>query len=114
MFWSYYTRTYSDCRPCIVLSVLRHVKHFKAVYSVKTETKANLSRKHYLNYCHQCNHGCNRRLVYELNALPLNFTHITVYANIGIACDGLYIPMCARSDNTAMTTDLMVVRNYKC
>ena len=46
MFWSYYTRTYSDCRPCIVLSVLRHVKDFKAVYSVKTETKANLSRKH--------------------------------------------------------------------
>ena len=39
-------RTYSDCRPCIVLSVLRHVKHFKAVYSVKTETKTNLSRKH--------------------------------------------------------------------
>ena len=46
MFWSYYTRTDSDCRPCIVLSVLRHVKHFKAVYSVNTETKANLSRKH--------------------------------------------------------------------
>ena len=33
--------TYSYCRPCIVLSVLRHVKHFKAVYSVKTQTKAN-------------------------------------------------------------------------
>ena len=46
MFWSYYTRTYSDCRPCIVLSVLRYVKHFKAVYSVNTENKANLSRKH--------------------------------------------------------------------
>ena len=46
MCWSYYTRSYSDCRPCIVLSVLRHVTHFKAVYSVKTETKANLSRKH--------------------------------------------------------------------
>ena len=29
----------------MVLSVLRHVKHFKAVYSVNTETKANLSRK---------------------------------------------------------------------
>ena len=29
----------------MVLSVLRHVKHFKAVYSVKTETKANLNRK---------------------------------------------------------------------
>ena len=47
MFWSYDTRTYSDCRPCTVLSVLRHVKHFKAVYSVKTKTKANLSRKHW-------------------------------------------------------------------
>ena len=46
MFWSYYTRTYSDCRPCIVMSGLRHVKHFKAVYSVKTETKANLNWKH--------------------------------------------------------------------
>ena len=46
MFWSYYTRTYSDCMPCIVLSVLRHVKHFKAAYSVKTDTKANLNRKH--------------------------------------------------------------------
>ena len=46
MFWSYYTRTYSDCRPFIVISVLRHVKTIKAVYSVKTETKANLNRKH--------------------------------------------------------------------
>ena len=46
MFWSYDSRTYSDCRPCIVLSVLLHVKHYNAVYSVKTKTKANLSRKH--------------------------------------------------------------------
>ena len=46
MFWRYYTRTYSDCKPCIVLSVLRHVMHVKAVYSVKSETKANLNRKH--------------------------------------------------------------------
>ena len=46
MFWRYYTRTYSDCKPCIVLSVLRHVKHFNAVYSVNTENKANLNRKH--------------------------------------------------------------------
>ena len=46
MVWSYNTRTYSDCRLCIVLSVLRHVKHFKAVYSVNAETKAKLSRKH--------------------------------------------------------------------
>ena len=46
MNWNYYTRTYSDCRPSIVMSVSRHVKHFKAVYSVKTETKAKLNRKH--------------------------------------------------------------------
>ena len=46
MFWRNYTRTYSDCRPCIVLSVLRHVKLVIAVYSVNTKTKANLSRKH--------------------------------------------------------------------
>ena len=50
MFWSYDTRTYSDCRPSIVLSFLPHVKHFKTVYSVKTKIKANLSRKHWLNY----------------------------------------------------------------
>ena len=52
MFWSYDTRTYSDCRPSIVLSVLPHVKHFKAVYSVKPKAKANLSRKHWLNHWH--------------------------------------------------------------
>ena len=46
MFWSYYTRTHSDCRPCIVLSVLRHVKNFNAVYSAKSEAKAYLSTKH--------------------------------------------------------------------
>ena len=39
MFSSYDTRTYGDCRPTIVLSVLPHVKQFKAVYSVKTKTK---------------------------------------------------------------------------
>ena len=61
MVWSYYTRNYSDCSPVIVLSVLRHLKHFKAVYSVKTETKANLNRIHFLNYWHRCNHRCKRR-----------------------------------------------------
>ena len=108
MFWSYYTRTYSDCRPCIVLSVLRLVQHFKAVYSVKTETNSNLYRKYKLNYWHRCNHRCKRRLADEIDAFLLNFTHTTVYAHIGIACDGPKICMCARSDNTAMTTDLMV------
>ena len=109
MFWSYYTRTSSDYRPFIVLSVLLHVKHFKAVYREKSETKANLSRKHWLNYWHRCNHRCKRRLVYEIDALPLNFNHTTVYAHIGIACDGPKIRTCTRSDNTAMTTVLMVI-----
>ena len=94
---------------CIVLSVLRHVKHFKVVYSVKTETKAIFSRNHWLNYWHRCNHRCKRRLVYENDAPPHNFNHPTAYAHIGIACDGPKIRMCARSGNTAMTTDLMVI-----
>ena len=109
MFWSYYTRTYSDCRPCIVMSVLRHVKHCKDVYSVKTKTKANLSRKHWRNYWNRCNDRCKRRLADEIDAGLLNVTHTTVYAHIGIACDGPKIRMCAKSDNTAMTTDLMVI-----
>ena len=88
MLWSYDTRTYSDCRPSIVLSGLPHVKHFKAVFSVKTKTKANLSRKHWLKY---------------------NFNNTTVYAHIVIACDGPNIRLCAKSDNTAMTTVLMVI-----
>ena len=109
MFWSYDTRTYSDCRPCIVLSVLPHVKHFKAVYSVKTQTKANLSRKYWLNYWHRCNYRCKRCLVNAIDALPLNFNHIAVYAYIVITCNGPKIRMCAKFDNTAMMTDLMVV-----
>ena len=109
MFWSYDTRTYSDCRPCIVLSGLPNVKHFKAVYSVKTQIKANLSRKHWLNYWHRCNYRCKRCLVNAIDALPLNFNHIAVCAHIVISCYGLKIPMCAKSDDTAMTTDMMVI-----
>ena len=114
MFWSYDTRTYSDCRPCIVLSVLPHVKHFKAVYSVKTKTKANLSRKHWLNYWHRCKHRCKRRLMLEIDALTLNFNHTTVYAHVVLTCYGPKIRMCAKSENTAMTTDLMLISYYKC
>ena len=109
MFWSCYTRTYSDCRPFIVMSVLRHEKNIKAVYTVKTETKANLNRKHWLNYWHRCNHRYKRRLADEIDPFPLNLNHTTVYAHIGIASDGPKIRMCARSDKTAMTTDLMVI-----
>ena len=103
------TRTYSDCRPCIVLSCLRQGRRFKALYSVKTQTKANVSRKHWLNYWHRCNYRCKRCLVHAIDALPLNFNHIAVYAYIVITCDGPKIRMCAKSDNTAMTTDLMVI-----
>ena len=109
MFWYYDTPTYSDCRSSIVLSVVRIVKHFKAVYSVKTQTKANLSRKQWLNYWHRCNYRCKRCLVHAIDALPLNFNYIAVYAYIVITCDGPKIRMCAKSDNTAMTTDLMVI-----
>ena len=109
MICSFETRTYSECRPCIVLSGLRHVKHFNAIYSVKTHTKANLSRKHFLNYWHRCNYRCKRCLVHAIDALPLNVNHIAVYAYIVITCDGHKIRMCAKSDNTAMTTDLMVI-----
>ena len=77
--------------------------------SLKTETKTNLSRAHSLNYWHRCNHRSIRRLADQIDALPLILNHTTVYANIGIACDGPKIRMCARSDNTAMTTDLMVI-----
>ena len=87
MFWSYNTRTYSDCRPCIVLSVLLHVKHLTAVYCVKTRTKANMSRKHWLNYWHWCKHRCKRRLMHDIDVLQLKFNHTTVYAHIVIAFD---------------------------
>ena len=109
MFWSYDTRTYSDCKSWIVLSVLRHVKHFKDVYSVKTKTKANLRRKHLLNYWLWCNNRCKSRLMHEIDTLALKFKHTTVYAHIVIKCRGPKIRMFLKSDNTAMTADLMVI-----
>ena len=109
MFWSYDTLTYSKCRPCIVLSDLPHVKHFKAVYSVKPKTKANLSRKHWLNYWYRCKHRWKRRLIHGIDGLLLKFNHTAVYAHIVIGCDGPKIRMCAKSNNTVMTTDLMVI-----
>ena len=109
MFLSYDTLTYSDCRPCIVLSDLPHVKHFNAVYSVKTKTKANLSRKHWLNYWYRCKHRCKRRLMDGIDGRLLKFNHTAVYAHIVIGSDGPKIRMCAKSNNTAMSTDLMVI-----
>ena len=109
MFWSYGTLTYSDCMPCIVLSELPHVKHFNALYSIKTNTKANLSWKHWLPYWYRCKHRYKRRLMHGIEGRLLNFNHTAVYAHIVIACDRPKIRRCAKSNNTAMTTDLMVI-----
>ena len=109
MCWSYDTRTYSDCKSWIVLSVLRYVKHFKAVYSLQTQITANLRRKQLLNYWHRCNNRCKIRFMHEIDALALNFNHTTVYAHTVITCHGYNIRMCVKSDNTAMTTDLMII-----
>ena len=109
MLWSYDSRTYSCCRPCTELSVLLHVKHYNAVYSVKTETKANLSMKHYRNYWHRCKHTCKRRVMHEIEVLALNFNHTAIYAYIVSTCDGPKIRMWAKFYNTAMITDLKVI-----
>ena len=47
--------------------------------------------------------------MHEIDALALNFNNTAVYGHIVIACDGPKIRMCASSDHTAMTTDLMVI-----
>ena len=47
--------------------------------------------------------------MHEIDALALNFNHTTVYAHTVIGCDGPKIRICVKSDNTAMTTDLMVI-----
>ena len=47
--------------------------------------------------------------MHEIAALALKFNHTTVYAHTVIASDGPKIRMCAKSDNTAMTADLMVI-----
>ena len=47
--------------------------------------------------------------MHEIHALALNFNHTTVYAHTVITCDGPNIRMCVKSDNTAMTADLMII-----
>ena len=47
--------------------------------------------------------------MHEIDALALNFNHTTVYAHTVITSHGPKIRMCVKSDNTAMTTDLMVI-----
>ena len=40
---------------------------------------------------------------------PIKFNHTAVYTYIISTFDGPKMCMCAKSDNTAMTTDLMVI-----
>ena len=47
--------------------------------------------------------------MHEIDALALNFNLTAVYEHIVITCHGPKIRMCAKSDNTAMTTDLMFI-----
>ena len=68
-----------------------------------------MSRKHWLNYWHWCNHRCKRRLIHEIDALPLNVNNTTVYAQVVNACNGPKLRNCANTETTAMTTNLMVI-----
>ena len=43
------------------------------------------------------------------DVLPINFNHTAIYTHVAIASDGPKISMLEKSDNTAMTTDLMVI-----
>ena len=47
--------------------------------------------------------------MHENDVHQLMFNHTAVYTHIVIACDGPKIRMYAKSYNTAMTTDLMVI-----
>ena len=85
-------------------------KTFKAgLDSVATKTKAYLSRKYWLNYWHRCNNRCKSRLMHEIDELALNFNHTTLFEHIVITSHGPKIRMCVKTDNTAMTEDLMVI-----
>ena len=47
--------------------------------------------------------------MHDIDVHPINFNHTAVYTHIVIACDGPKIRTCVKSDNTVMTTDLMVI-----
>ena len=47
--------------------------------------------------------------MHENDVHPFMLNHRAVYTHIVIACDGPKIRMCAKSYNTAMTTDLIVI-----
>ena len=68
-----------------------------------------MSRKHWLNYRHRCNHRCKRRLMHEIDALAQKFNHTTVYAQLIIICNGPISRICANIENTAKATHPMVI-----
>ena len=68
-----------------------------------------MSREHWRNYLQRSNNTCKRRLMHEIDAFAQNFTHTTVYAQCNITCNGPNIGMCANTENTAITTHLMVI-----
>ena len=96
------------------MSALPHIKLFKDASRVKQKTNADMSKKQWLKYWHRCNHRWKRRLMHEIDALPLNFNHTTVYAHVVVAYNRPKLRNCANTDNIVMTTDLMVISYYKC
>ena len=48
-------------------------------------------------------------MMLEVDARAQNFNHTTVYAQLIITCNGPKIRMCANTENTAITTHLMVI-----
>ena len=47
--------------------------------------------------------------MHDNDAHPLNFNHTAVYTHIASTCDGPKICMYAKSYNTAIAKDLMVI-----
>ena len=47
--------------------------------------------------------------MHDIEVQLLKFNNTALYTHIVIACDGPTIRLCAKSYNTAMTTDLMVI-----
>ena len=48
-------------------------------------------------------------MMHEVDARAQNFKHTTVDAQLIITCNGFKIRKCANTDNTAITTHLMVI-----
>ena len=47
--------------------------------------------------------------MHETDALPLNVNHTTIYAHWIFACYAPTMRKCANTENTSMTTELIVI-----